>query len=69
VVSRLFFGGSLGRDGAFGAERDIPDLVDKKGIRGKLEGLAAIRLKAESLPNPMDRRWRISQVEMPALIL
>ena len=37
---------------------DVADLVDEQRVIGKLERLRAMRLQAESVPNPPDRRMR-----------
>src|SRR5437763_15352992 len=37
---------------------DIADLVDEQRVIGKLDRLRAMRLQAESVPNPPDRRMR-----------
>jgi ABC-type sugar transport system ATPase subunit len=39
---------------------DVAHLVDKQWVGGKLEGLGAMRLKVERLPNAMDGRGRKS---------
>jgi hypothetical protein len=38
---------------------DIANLLDEQGIGRQLEGLGAVRLKAEGLPDAMDRGRRV----------